>query len=132
MSFLSIQLLNELLYPFHLTYNLLPFSCINFPILNYFWFFLIWKNSSDQLEHSLLQKCFIYFDTLRLLPSLNLGSLLLISLLESIYLFDLTSTCFILVVLRYVLLYLLIVSSNLSICTYFETEVMYVFINFIF
>ena len=30
MSFLSIQLLNELSYPFDLTYNLLPFLCITF------------------------------------------------------------------------------------------------------
>ena len=36
--FLSIQLLNELLYPFHLTYNLSPFILIAFSILNSFKF----------------------------------------------------------------------------------------------
>ena len=38
-SFLSIQLLNELLYPFYLTYNLLPFLLFTFSILDSFWFF---------------------------------------------------------------------------------------------
>ena len=33
-SFLSIQPLNELSYPFHLTYNLSPFFLITFSILN--------------------------------------------------------------------------------------------------
>ena len=36
MSFLSIGLLKELLYPFHLTYNLSPFFLITFSILNSF------------------------------------------------------------------------------------------------
>ena len=34
MSFLSIELLNELSYPFHLIYNLSPFFFINFSALN--------------------------------------------------------------------------------------------------
>ena len=34
--FLSIQLLNELSYPFHLTYSLFPFFLITFSILNFF------------------------------------------------------------------------------------------------
>ena len=38
MYFLSIQLLNELLYPFHLRYNLSPFLYITFSTLNSFWF----------------------------------------------------------------------------------------------
>ena len=33
-SFLSIQPLNELSHPFHLTYNLSPFFLITFSILN--------------------------------------------------------------------------------------------------
>ena len=37
-NFLSIQLLNELLYPFHLTYSLCPFLLITFSILNTFCF----------------------------------------------------------------------------------------------
>ena len=41
MSFLPIQLLNDLLYPFHLTYNLSPFFFITFSIWNYFWFVLM-------------------------------------------------------------------------------------------
>ena len=44
--------------------------------------------------------------------------------------FDFTSTGFILIVLWYVLLYLLTMSSNLSIYTFFETEVMYLEILF--
>ena len=40
MPFLYIQLLNELSYPFHLTYSLLSFSFITFLILNSFWCFL--------------------------------------------------------------------------------------------
>ena len=51
--------------------------------------------------------------------------LLSISLLQLIYAFDFTSTGFILFALWYVLLYLLIISYNLSIYTFFGTEVMY-------
>ena len=54
---------------------------------------------------------------------LNLGPLFLISLLESKYEFDFTSVDFILIVLWYVLLYLFTTSSNLSVYTFFETEV---------
>ena len=39
LSFLSIQLLKELLQPLHLTYTLLPFLFINFSSLNSFLFF---------------------------------------------------------------------------------------------
>ena len=38
MSFLSIQLLKELSYPFHLTYSLSPSLFITFSTLNSFWF----------------------------------------------------------------------------------------------
>ena len=41
----------------------------------------------------------LYFDILTIWPTLNLGSLSLISLLESIYVFDFTSTGFMLIVL---------------------------------
>ena len=58
---------------------------------------------------------FFYFDILTIATILNLGSLLLIFLLEWTYVFDFISTGFILTVLWYVLLYLLIISSNLSI-----------------
>ena len=58
---------------------------------------------------------FFYFDVLTIATILNLGSLLLIFLLEWIYVFDFISTGFILTVLWYVLLYLLIISSNISI-----------------
>ena len=66
-----------------------------------------------------------YFDILTISLILKLGSLLLISLVESIYVFDFTSTGFILIVLWYVLLYLSNISSHLSIYTFFEIEVMY-------
>ena len=58
---------------------------------------------------------FWYFDILTLSPILTFGFLSLMYLLESIYVFDFTSAGFILVALWYVLLYLLTISSNLSI-----------------
>ena len=68
---------------------------------------------------------FLYFDILTLPPTLSLlGTLLLISLLESLDVFDFTAAVFILIVLWYVSLYLLITSSNLSIYLFFETKVM--------
>ena len=42
---------------------------------------------------------FLYFDILTLSPTLNVGSLLLISLVGSIYVFDFTSTGFTLIAL---------------------------------
>ena len=66
-----------------------------------------------------------YFDILTISLILKLGSLLLVSLVESIYVFDFTSAGFILIVLWYVLLYLSNISSHLSIYTFFEIEVMY-------
>ena len=50
---------------------------------------------------------FLYFDILTISPILNLESLLLISLLESIYVFGFTPKGFVLIVLWYILLYLL-------------------------
>ena len=66
---------------------------------------------------------FLYFHILTISPILNLGSSTLILLLESIYVLDFTSTGFILIVLLYVLLYLLTISSYLSIYTFFDIEV---------
>ena len=66
-----------------------------------------------------------YFDILTISLILKLGSLLLVSLVESIYVFDFTSTGFILIVLWYVFIYLSNISSHLSIYTFFEIEVMY-------
>ena len=63
-------------------------------------------------------------------PILNLGSLLLISLLESIYVFHFTSAGFILFDIWYLLLYLLTISSNLSIYKFFWNWG-HAFINFI-
>ena len=57
---------------------------------------------------------FLYFDILTKSPILNFGSLWLISLLKSIYVFDFTSTSSVLIVLWYILLYLLSIWSNLS------------------
>ena len=54
---------------------------------------------------------------------------LLLSLLKSVYTFTFTSKSFILIVLGYVLLYLLTMSSNLSIYTFFDFEVF--LINFV-
>ena len=66
-----------------------------------------------------------YFDILTISLISKLGSLLLVSLVESIYVFDFTSTGFILIVQWYVLLYLSNISSHLSIYTFFEIEVIY-------
>ena len=74
---------------------------------------------------------FLYFDILTLLTILNFGSSSLISLLESIYVLDFTSTDFILIILSYVLLCLLTISSNLSIYTFFDTENLFVFVMYL-
>ena len=66
-----------------------------------------------------------YFDILTISLISKLGSLLLVSLVESIYVFDFKSTGFILIVQWYVLLYLSNISSHLSIYTFFEIEVIY-------
>ena len=81
--------------------------------------FLITQNYSDQSETLPFAKMSLYFDLLTISPILNLGSLSLISLLESIYMLGFHSSSFILIALRYVLLGLLIISSNLSIYTLF-------------
>ena len=65
---------------------------------------------------------FFYVFILTISPILNLGSLSLISLIQRIYVFDFTSTGLILIVLWYVLLYLLTISSNLSLYKLFETR----------
>ena len=59
----------------------------------------------------------LYFDIRTISPILKLGSFSLISLLESIYVYDFISAGLI------VLCYSLIISSNLSIYRVFETEV---------
>ena len=67
--------------------------------------FLITNSFSDQFGALPFAKLFLYFDILTPSPILNFGSLLLVSLLESVYVFDFTSTGSILIVLLYVLLY---------------------------
>ena len=52
------------------------------------------------------------------------------SLLESIYVLGFTSTGFALIVLWYALLYVLTISSNLSIYTFLDTEVIYLLLMF--
>ena len=65
-SFLSIRLLNELSYSFHLIYNLSPFLLSTFSILNSFWYvflqFFSFKASSNWLtiqvtNHSCPRNC---------------------------------------------------------------------------
>ena len=65
------------------------------------------------------------FDILIWSPTLNLGSLSLLFLPESNYRLFLTSAGFIVIVLWYILLYLFPISSNLSIYTFYDIEVMY-------
>ena len=74
---------------------------------------------------------FLYFDILTISPILNLWFLSLISLLESRYIHDFTSTGFYLIVLWSVLLWLLTISSNLSIHI-FSWYWCFVFINLFF
>ena len=126
---LSIQLLNKLLYPFHLRYSLSPFLLIAFLVLSFLFFFFFlqfffvkrsnsffsvriinnicpWHSMLNFFNHIIFfrpiwnipfAKFFLYFD---ILSVLNLGSLWLISLLESINIFGFTSTEFILIVLN--------------------------------
>ena len=128
MLFLSIQLLKKLLYPFHLRYSLSPFLLIAFLVLSFLFFFFLqfffvkrsnsffsvriinnicpWHSMLNFFNHIIFfrpiwnipfAKFFLYFD---ILSVLNLGSLWLISLLESINIFGFTSTEFILIVLN--------------------------------
>ena len=65
-------------------------------------------------------KIFLYFVILTISPILNLGSLSLISLLESIYVLGYTSTGFILVLLIFVFTFI-----NYVMYTFFDIEVIY-------
>ena len=69
---------------------------------------------------------FIYFDALTWSQISNLGSYWLFSLSKSIYMLDLTSIGFNLILLWYLLLYLLTMSSNLSMYTFFDFDVNFV------
>ena len=69
--------------------------------------------SSDKFGVYTLAKMFFYFDILTWSPTWNLGTLSLTSLLKSIYVLSIISIDFILIVLWYVLMYSLTVSSNL-------------------
>ena len=69
---------------------------------------------------------FIYFDALTWSQTSNLGSYWLFSLSKSIYMLDLTSIGFNLILLWYLLLYLLTMSSNLSMYTFFDFDVNFV------
>ena len=83
---------------------------------NVCWPILLLKNVS---------KTFLYFAILTESITLNLGSLSLFSTSKSVYVFDVTSIWFILIVLWYVLLYLLTISFNLSIYTFFDIAEIY-------
>ena len=67
----------------------------------------------------------LYFEILTILPILNLGSSSLTFLQELTYVLHFASTGVILIVLRYVLLYLLTILSNLLIYTFYDIDVMY-------
>ena len=60
----------------------------------YFLTFLITKTSSDRFGTKPFAKICLYFDILTISPILNLGSLVLIPLIELIYVSDFTSTGF--------------------------------------
>ena len=145
MSFFINPTVSELLYHFHFNIQFITFSlyyffnskvfliCLlqfvfNVPTISsplrslhrtVFLTFLIRKTSSDQFGVYLFAKMFLYFDLLTISLILNLGFWLLISLLESIHVLDFTWTGFIKIVLWYVLLYLLAISSlKLKSCIY--------------
>ena len=69
------------------------------------------------------KKIFLCFNILTWSPSLNLGYFSLFSLSKSMYVLDLTSGGFISIVLWYLLFYLLTISANLLIYTFFNVEV---------
>ena len=91
-NFFSIKITNKIC-PRHCIFNF--FNLKNF-------FIPIWSVTFCQ--------SILYFYILTISLILNLGSLLLISLLEPMYLLDFTLAGFILIVLWYVLLYLLTIS----------------------
>ena len=86
--------------------------------------FLILKASSGQFGTWCFAKMFLYIDILTISPILYLGSSFIIYFLDSIYVLGFTSTGFVLIVLWYVLLYLLTISSNLWIYTFFDLIIM--------
>ena len=88
----------------------------------FFSIFVIIKISSDRFGAYTLTKMFFYFDTLIWSSALNLGFLYLLFLPELIYVLFLTSAGFILIVIWYVLLHVITISSNLSIYTYFDIK----------
>ena len=88
-----------------------------------------WYCIFNSTNHKNLAKAFLYFDILTWSQTWNLESWSLTYLPKSIYLISLTSISFILIVLWYVLLYLLTISSNLLIYKFFDAEVMYFYIS---
>ena len=103
----SIKIINEI--------------CLRYSIFNFF----NHKNLFRPIWSVNFAKATLYFDILKLSQILSLRFLLLTFLLESINVFDLRSSGVALDVVWYVLLCLLTISSNLSIYTFFETEVIY-------
>ena len=85
------------------------------PIFNFF----NHKTSSDKFEEQTFAKTFLDFDILTWLPTLKLGSSPLFSLPKPIYVLDILSASYILIVLWYILLYLLTISPDFWICTFF-------------
>ena len=125
--FLLIHILNELLYPFHLEYNISPFLLITFSILFYFFFSFLFINRSNNFFSikiiseicpwlNILNICNhknffrpiwrvnlfkkrLYFNFITMSLTFILGPLSLISLLESVCVLDFTLTGFILIAL---------------------------------
>ena len=150
MTFLPIQLLNQLSCPFHLTYGLSPFPFIIFLTLNYFWFvfcnFLcktfqqfLCPYFTNNMSTEKFFKLFNHKNFFRLIWNIAFCQIVFIFwnsnnitnfkfrvfIINFFTRDDLASTSFILIVLWYVLLYLLIILSNLSIYIFFDIEVMY-------
>ena len=73
---------------------------------------------------------FLYVHILTISSILNSGSLSLIPSLKVICVTDFTSTGLILIFLWYVLLYIFPLSSNLLIYSFFDIEVIYLWISF--
>ena len=108
------------LFVFKIANNICPLSKILTSVVT--------ETSSDQFETWRFVKIFLYLDILTIWRTLNSGSLSLISWLEPIHELGFIWTRFILIILWYVLLYLLTISTNLSIYTFFDIEVMYLWI----
>ena len=109
---------------FHQKFQQIVYSTVFLTsLITIFLTLLITSTSSGHFGTQSFAKIFLNFDIPTWLSTLNLVFLSLFFYQnQSIYMLEFTSAGFILIVLWYVLLYLLTMSSNLSIHTFFNIE----------